>query len=143
MYIGRGVISRGIPRSEWCNTFKVKDVGRSRAISLFARDFWDGDLVTGLQDLSAKRLVCHCRAEEACHGDVLVDAFKALFPAAYRLGDASATPSAQAMAAAAEACEAAPGSLVPQPLSHVSNTVWTPTPAVATLCICHSDGEGG
>ena len=37
LYIGRGVPTRGIPRSEWCNTFKVKDYGRLEAVEMYKR----------------------------------------------------------------------------------------------------------
>ena len=33
--------------------------------------------------LSGTRLVCHCRATEDCHGDVLIEEFRKLYPAAH------------------------------------------------------------
>ena len=39
------------------------------AIELLAQDLWNGDLIAELPALSAKRLICHCRDFERCHGD--------------------------------------------------------------------------
>ena len=42
-------------------------------------------------DSLGTRLVCHCRATEDCHGDVLVEEFRKMYPAAHdrnRPGDA-------------------------------------------------------
>ena len=43
----------------------------------------DPALYNSLWTLSGTRLVCHCRATEDCHGDVLVEEFKKLYPAAH------------------------------------------------------------
>ena len=73
-----------LPKSRYCNTFKVSQVGRSIAISSFRQALLaDPVLHDSLWTLSGTRLVCHCRATEDCHGDVLVEEFKKLYPAAH------------------------------------------------------------
>ena len=39
VYIGRGSRQRSLPKSRYCNTFKVSQVGRSLAISSFRQAF--------------------------------------------------------------------------------------------------------
>ena len=84
VYIGRGSRQRSLPKSRYCNTFKVSQVGRSVAISSF-REALRADLVllNSLWTLSGTRLVCHCRATEDCHGDVLIEEFRKLYPTAH------------------------------------------------------------
>ena len=74
IYIGRGSKQRGLPRSRYCNNFKMSEHGRVAAIASF-RDMLhqDSALHASLWTLSGTLLVCHCRANEACHGDVLVE----------------------------------------------------------------------
>ena len=43
----------------------------------------DPVLLNSLWTLSGTRLVCHCRATEDCHGDVLIEEFKQLYPVAH------------------------------------------------------------
>ena len=84
VYIGRGSRQRSLPKSRYCNTFKVSQVGRSLAISSFRQALLsDHVLLNSLWTLSGTRLVCHCRATEDCHGDVLIEEFKKLFPTAH------------------------------------------------------------
>ena len=84
VYIGRGSRQRSLPKSRYCNTFKVSQVGRAVAISSFRQALLaDPALHNSLWTLSGTRLVCHCRATEDCHGDVLVEEFKKLYPAAH------------------------------------------------------------
>ena len=84
VYIGRGSRQRSLPKSRYCNTFKVSQVGRAVAISSFRQALLaDPALRNSLWTLSGTRLVCHCRATEDCHGDVLVEEFKKLYPAAH------------------------------------------------------------
>ena len=84
VYIGRGSRQRSLPKSRFCNTFKVSQVGRSLAISSFREALLsDHVLLNSLWTLSGTRLVCHCRATEDCHGDVLIEEFKKLFPTAH------------------------------------------------------------
>ena len=84
VYIGRGSRQRSLHKSRYCNTFKVSQVGRSVAISSFRQALLaDPALYNSLWTLSGTRLVCHCRASEDCHGDVLVEEFRKLYPAAH------------------------------------------------------------
>ena len=84
VYIGRGSRQRSLPKSRYCNTFKVSQVGRALAISSF-RDALRADQVlrNSLWTLSGTRLICHCRVTEDCHGDVLIEEFRQLYPDAY------------------------------------------------------------
>ena len=67
LYMGRGSRKRSLAKSRYCNTLKVSqciDGFRDALIS-------DRKLHSCLWTLSGRRLVCHCRPSEACHGDVL------------------------------------------------------------------------
>ena len=84
VYIGRGSRQRSLLKSRYCNTFKVSQVGRSIAISSFREALRaDPALRNSLWTLSGTRLVCHCRATEDCHGDVLIEEFRSLYPGAH------------------------------------------------------------
>ena len=66
------------------NPFKVAVRGRIGAIRrcegmLRKND----DLLKRLPQLSGFRLVCHCRANQACHADSIITVYKSLFPAAF------------------------------------------------------------
>ena len=52
----------------------------------------DRVLYASLWTLSGTRLVCHCRASESCHGDVLIEEFKRSYPAAYDRSQQQAVP---------------------------------------------------
>ena len=72
VYIGRGSRQRSL------------QFGRAVAISSFRQALLaDPALHGSLWTLSGTRLICHCRATEDCHGDVLVEEFKKLYPAAH------------------------------------------------------------
>ena len=72
IYIGRGVRSRGIPQSEWCNHFRVSQYGREEAVAMFKRRIKADDaMMNKIHELKGKTLICHCRPEELCHGDSL------------------------------------------------------------------------
>ena len=54
------------------------------------------DLLKRLPQLSGIRLVCHCRADQACHADSIITVYKELFPDAYNREDTTAAaPSAE------------------------------------------------
>ena len=83
IYVERGSRQIFLPRSRCCNNFKVAEYGRDSAIA----GFWDILLLdrspyASLWTLSGTRLVCHCRANERCHGDVLVEEFQESHPTA-------------------------------------------------------------
>eukprot|EP00974_Lingulodinium_polyedra_P110856 10722329-Lingulodinium_polyedra.AAC.1 len=74
VYIGRGCESRGLPPSVWGNPWRVRDVGREMAIAKFADHLDSSDeLRAALPRLAGKVLVCHCRLNQKCHGDVILD----------------------------------------------------------------------
>ena len=72
-----------VPTRAHLDNFKVAEYGRDSAIA----GFWDILLLdrspyASLWTLSGTRLVCHCRANERCHGDVLVEEFQESHPTA-------------------------------------------------------------
>ena len=51
-----------------------------------------------LWTLSGRRLVCHCKSTQSCHGDVLIEEFVRAYPLAYNRNDlASEPPSAEVL----------------------------------------------
>ena len=99
LYIGRGSRQRKLLRSSYCNNYKVAEVGRAQAISLF-REHLHGDkaLYASLWTLSGRRLVCHCKPTQSCHGDVLIEEFVKSYPSAHNRNDlASEPPSAEVL----------------------------------------------
>ena len=73
------VSGRVFPASRWANPFKVNELGRARCIARFARLLAESpDLLGHLHELEGSRVVCHCAADEDCHGDVLIQKFKEL-----------------------------------------------------------------
>ena len=84
LYIGRGSRQRSLAKSRYCNTFKVSEVGREMAIDKFRESLLqDQALYRSLWTLSGRRLLCHCRLHEKCHGDVLIQEFSNSYPQAY------------------------------------------------------------
>ena len=49
-------------------------------------------MYASLWTLSGTRLVCHCRANEKCHGDVLVEEFRKSYPIACNRADGQGPP---------------------------------------------------
>ena len=99
VYIGRGSRQRALPWSRYCNNFEVSEHGRDAAIAGF-RDMLlqDGALYASSWTLSGTRPVCHCPANERCHGDMLVEEFRRTYPAAYDRADClGALPEARVM----------------------------------------------
>ena len=69
--IGRG--SRDLKPSVFGNPFKVAVHGRAGAIRRYEDMLRKNDvLLKRLPQLSGIRLVCHCRADQACHADSIV-----------------------------------------------------------------------
>ena len=84
LYIGRGSRQRSLSKSRYFNTFKVSEVGREMAIDKFRETLLhDQTLYRSLWTLSGRRLLCHCRLHEKCHGDVLIQEFSNSYPQAY------------------------------------------------------------
>ena len=77
------------------NTFKVSEYGREAAIKGFRETLLkDRELYHSLWTLSGRRLICHCRSHESCHGDVLIEEFVKSYPDAYdRSADGIVPPS--------------------------------------------------
>ena len=74
VYIGRTGQRFGFSPSKWANPFKVT-VQRpvKQAVELFKQYMLSRhDLLSCLDELSGKRLACHCRRCDPCHGDVLI-----------------------------------------------------------------------
>ena len=98
-FFGRGSRQRGLGRSTFCNDFKVAVYGRQEAINRFAYKLsTDAELRGRLWTLSGLRLLCHCTAGQACHGDVIISEFAAQFPGSYdRKDPESGPPSSQVL----------------------------------------------
>lgn len=79
VYIGRAMPRQGLKASPWGNPFRIGyDGDRRQVINLYAE--WvhrQPELLSKLQELKDKELVCWCFPQE-CHGDVLVDIVEAL-----------------------------------------------------------------
>ena len=88
LYIGRGCKQRDLQRSPFANPYKVSVYGREAAVDLFA-DHLDRDttLSDSLWKLSGRRLLCHCKDSQRCHGD-----FRRQFPCACDRSQFSAAP---------------------------------------------------
>ena len=63
--------------SFFANTYKVSKFGRSRAVELHKADVnEDPQCGRRIHGLSGKRLLCHCKLHEDCHGRNLQDLFR-------------------------------------------------------------------
>ena len=84
VYICRGSRQRSLQKSRYCNNYKVAEYGRDVAIAKF-RDMLlqEKSLHKSLWTLSGRRLICHCRPSERCHGDVFIEQFREGFSNAY------------------------------------------------------------
>ena len=84
VYIGRGSKQRALPKSRYCNNYKVTEYGRDAAIGAFrSKLLQDDGLYASLWTLSGTRLVCHCCANDRCHGDILLEEFRRSYPSAH------------------------------------------------------------
>ena len=73
-YIGRGHRKLHLPRSDFCNPFKIGIHGdRAQVVTRF-RDWvvTQRHLMDKLEDLRGKLLLCHCEIGMPCHGIVLL-----------------------------------------------------------------------
>ena len=79
MYIGRAHRTsdgRCFPESQWANPFRVADYGREGCLTRYGDYFVRATgLTKDLPTLAGKQLVCHCATDQACHADILIDAF--------------------------------------------------------------------
>ena len=95
-YIGRGSRERNLKASVFGNPFKVAVYGRAGAIRRYeAMLRKDDDLLRMLPQLSGTRLVCHCRADQACHADSIITVYKETFPSCLRPEQHHSSNSAQ------------------------------------------------
>ena len=77
VYVGRGSVPHGLPRSPWGNAHKVRGLGRASAISAFEADLWASEgLLRALPSLAGQVLVCHCREAQDCHADAIIKVAK-------------------------------------------------------------------
>ena len=84
LYIGRGCKQRNLQRSPFANPYKVSVYGREAAVDLFAEHLGrDTTLSDSVWKLSGRRLLCHCKDSQRCHGDILISEFRRQFPRAY------------------------------------------------------------
>ena len=98
LHIGQGSRQSNLLCSRYCNNYKVSEVGRAKAISLF-RGHLRGDkaLYSSLWTLSGRRLVCHCKPTQSCHGDVLIEEFVRTYPLAHNRNDLASEPPSAAV----------------------------------------------
>ena len=109
VYVGRGSKQRGLLPSFWVNRNKVSKFGRDRAVELHRAEVYEDPQIP-IEDtkLSAKRLLCHCRAAEKCHADNLRDLFRAQHPQAFDPSSSARPPSSSELnilAKARDGCE--------------------------------------
>ena len=79
IYVGRGGGASKVSRSPWANPFRIgKEGDRCEVINKYrhyaAANFKNEDLMK----LDGRVLLCHCRLQDECHADVLIDMVKAL-----------------------------------------------------------------
>ena len=82
-YIGREDLGRGLPASPWANPYKTIPGSRSReeALKLYELHLMKkSSLKLRLSEQAGKRLICSCPIHVQCHGDSIIDLFKAHFP---------------------------------------------------------------
>ena len=93
VYCGRGTPG-GLAGSKWQNVYPVHETGgRDSAIEAYAEFLLAaGPLLGMVVELSGCVLRCHCTLDEACHCQVLIEAWHGLGPFRARL--AAVTPSA-------------------------------------------------
>ena len=76
VYIGRGDKQLGLAPSYWGNPFRIgRDGDRKEVVTKFQNLVESGELMGKVRGLKGNVLLCHCRDDEECHGDVLVNAY--------------------------------------------------------------------
>ena len=98
-YIGRGSRQRPLKRSPFANDFKVSEFDREIAISKFGEKMATDELLQStLWRLSGTRLICRCIARQACHADVIIEAYRRRFPNSFdRTSDNGETPTSSVL----------------------------------------------
>ena len=65
----------GLLRSKWASPFKIsQDLSREQALARYEKYLARSGLIRQVGELGGKVLLCHCRRDKACHGDVLLEA---------------------------------------------------------------------
>ena len=80
VYIGRGNHG-GIPKSFWQNMYVIDrtpgGMTREQVIEAFRETFRRSpEMQARIGELSGRVLRCHCEPHEACHADVLIEAWQ-------------------------------------------------------------------
>ena len=77
LYIGRGHPRHGLPHSKWANPFPVNETMTvEKSLERFRAYLKDSHLERSIGELTGKVLICHCRPEAQCHGDILLEMLK-------------------------------------------------------------------
>ena len=72
VYVGRG--GRGVVPSKWGNPFRVgAGCTRKEAIDKYKNYVKDAGLDDDIHEITGKDLLCHCRPEDSCHADYLLE----------------------------------------------------------------------
>ena len=104
MYIGRGCKESLLMPSFWANRYKVARYGRSRCLALHKQEIEeDPQYECRIQDLAGKRMLCHCRENQSCHGNNLIQLYHRVYPAAYDRVATDRAPTSAELNALAEA----------------------------------------
>ena len=77
IYVGRHGAAQGLPTSPWRLPYSYNMVGgRAAALARYRQRLQeDESLKSGLHLLEGRRLACHCGPTQACHADLIVEAF--------------------------------------------------------------------
>ena len=104
VYIGRGCKERLLMPSFWANSYKVACYGRTRCLALHKREIEeDPQYERRIHELTEKRLLCHCRMNQSCHGDNLIQLYLRVYPDAYDRRVTDRVPTSAELNALAEA----------------------------------------
>ena len=104
IYIGRGFGQRSLPKSWFCDIYKISQYGRTAAIEHYCKYLSENPgLRSATWTLTGCRLLCHCTRTQDCHADALIGEFKRQFPSSYdRIALGQPRPSARIMTFIAE-----------------------------------------
>ena len=90
--------------SFWANRYKVARYGRTRCLALQQREIEeDPQYERRIHELTGKRLLCHCRMNQSCHGDNLIQLYLRVYPDAYDRRVTDRVPTSAELNALAEA----------------------------------------
>ncbi|CAK0903887.1 unnamed protein product, partial [Prorocentrum cordatum] len=81
IYIGRGSSKLNLEASTWGNPYRMNEGwSRQEVITLYEQYLHESpQRLRDLASLNGARRLCHCRCSQACHGDVLIKAWKDRF----------------------------------------------------------------